>query len=67
MDRPNRIRRRSLVSVTRALAIHYLSRQGGGTLTLDQAVARWATLADESLPADWRGERKRVLGELLGT
>ena len=58
-----RDRRRQPETIARALAIHYLSKQAGGRLTLEKAAARYQAAR---LPwrDTWRTERRDVVREI---
>lgn len=58
-----RARYRASSAVARALAIHYLSRQGGGSCTLERAAQRTEE-AGVDVPDHWRAERERILRQL---
>jgi hypothetical protein len=58
-----RARRREPETIARALAIHYLSVQGGGRLTLTRAAACYGATG-LVWPETWAPERRRVVREI---
>lgn len=54
---------RASSAVARVLAIHYLSRTGGGDRTLEEA-ARLVAEAGICVPDGWRNERQRVIRQI---